>query len=176
MLLWEQDCSHCGGREGLLCVVTVCGNPQCHCSEVFVEATLVNDGLVAAEISDDTVRSHWRPDCKPPARRKAVESVELNDGSARIATNARRGARSRNILARFQRQLDEDLLGHLRRVWRARQGTLHQRSPVAEAQPAAAAAETHEPERRAPTPTARVARNQPCPCGSRKKYKRCCGA
>ncbi|MDZ7615749.1 MAG: SEC-C metal-binding domain-containing protein, partial [Patescibacteria group bacterium] len=25
-------------------------------------------------------------------------------------------------------------------------------------------------------PTTRVGRNEPCPCGSGKKYKRCCGA
>ncbi len=30
-----------------------------------------------------------------------------------------------------------------------------------------------EPER---TPHARIARNEPCPCGSGKKYKKCCGA
>jgi uncharacterized protein YecA (UPF0149 family) len=24
-------------------------------------------------------------------------------------------------------------------------------------------------------PTVRIGRNEPCPCGSGKKYKRCCG-
>lgn len=33
--------------------------------------------------------------------------------------------------------------------------------------------QTHEPERRK---EAKVGRNDPCPCGSGKKYKRCCGA
>ena len=27
----------------------------------------------------------------------------------------------------------------------------------------------------APTPTAKAGRNDPCPCGSGKKYKKCCG-
>ncbi|MGO9124867.1 MAG: SEC-C metal-binding domain-containing protein [Terriglobales bacterium] len=30
---------------------------------------------------------------------------------------------------------------------------------------------THEPRHNAP----KVGRNEPCPCGSGKKYKRCCG-
>ena len=34
----------------------------------------------------------------------------------------------------------------------------------------------HDAEESEPTRTAKVGRNDPCPCGSGKKYKRCCGA
>ena len=34
----------------------------------------------------------------------------------------------------------------------------------------------HDTEASEPTRTAKVGRNAPCPCGSGKKYKRCCGA
>ena len=34
----------------------------------------------------------------------------------------------------------------------------------------------HTTEASEPTRTAKVGRNAPCPCGSGKKYKRCCGA
>ena len=33
-----------------------------------------------------------------------------------------------------------------------------------------------EPESRRPVIPAKVGRNDPCPCGSGKKYKKCCGA
>ena len=34
----------------------------------------------------------------------------------------------------------------------------------------------HDAEAPEPTRTTKVGRNAPCPCGSGKKYKRCCGA
>ncbi|WP_211102607.1 SEC-C metal-binding domain-containing protein [Nitrospirillum bahiense] len=34
----------------------------------------------------------------------------------------------------------------------------------------------HPPAKPAPVRQTKVGRNNPCPCGSGKKYKRCCGA
>ena len=40
----------------------------------------------------------------------------------------------------------------------------------------AADGQIEEEEAPAPAPTAKVGRNDPCPCGSGKKYKKCHGA
>jgi preprotein translocase subunit SecA len=42
--------------------------------------------------------------------------------------------------------------------------------------PARVEANASQPERRQPVTTEKIGRNDPCPCGSGKKYKKCHGA
>jgi preprotein translocase subunit SecA len=42
--------------------------------------------------------------------------------------------------------------------------------------PARVQADPSQPERRQPVTTTKIGRNDPCPCGSGKKYKKCHGA
>ena len=50
-----------------------------------------------------------------------------------------------------------------------------ERQNLVERHSGAAAGEEAEPEKKKPAVSHKVGRNEPCPCGSGKKYKQCCG-
>ena len=90
------------------------------------------------------------------------------------------------ILAFFSsRQMAEDYLaedGPAGQPFEAAAATIHEALPRAVAQYAhigrsiATVLEGREADMQEPAQSTKVGRNEPCPCGSGKKYKRCCGA
>ena len=90
------------------------------------------------------------------------------------------------ILAFFSsRQMAEDYLaedGPAGQPFEAAAATIHEALPRAVAQYAhigrsiATVMEGREADMQEPAQSTKIGRNAPCPCGSGKKYKRCCGA
>jgi hypothetical protein len=154
-LLWRS--AESDRREGLLAAgFPVCTNPACDCSEVQVDLQGVDDGLMRAESSGDRLRLAFIPD-RPAAG--------VRGAAARLVIDSEAGERcrqegDRRLVDWFVDSLDTSLLEALRGAVRA-----------------AKARAANAPAAPVPTPEAagRLGRNDPCPCGSGKKYKRCCG-
>ena len=79
----------------------------------------------------------------------------------------------------FQEMVDSvkrDSVRYLFHVQIAEPADASTRTTVTSAAPAPLAAPASQPQRREPVTSEKVGRNEPCPCGSGKKYKKCHGA
>jgi len=153
------------GSQPWLAADDYCVNPECACHEVvlqFIKSKRATDGGGKARATMPAMYYDYRQRTFRQANPPAAGQPSLNDlvGCLRAQwpgfdTDVRK--RHRRLKALFMRAI--------------RKGV-----PPAAA-PAPAAAEAPEEPRPASrvAPTARVARNDPCPCGSGRKYKKRCG-
>jgi len=153
------------GSQRWLAADDYCVNPECECREVvlqFIESKSVTNGGGKVRATVPAMYWDYRQRTFREANPPAAGQPSLSDlvGCLRtqwpgFETEVKK--RHRRLKALFKR-------------------ALRKRVPAAAA-PAPAREEVREEPRPASrvAPAARVGRNDPCPCGSGRKYKKCCG-
>jgi SEC-C motif-containing protein len=174
MLLWRDAPAPAAGREGLLLSASSCANPGCECREVTLDGVRVSNNLITFGRSSSP-------------NRKIRLSFDNRDGSSRGSKEAEsclarvsldtwsvEGEESTpGLLDWLRSELDDDLRSFVRKGWtdaKKRRPRVRELDPVMpeEMQNSGAAEATR---RTGP----KVGRNEPCPCGSGRKHKKCCG-
>jgi len=149
-----------GGDAEYLVVEHYCTNPACDCREVHLAFRPI------------------RPDSERPGKHVAevaFRAIMSLDGHVRLeGLDAADGATARQVIALWEEDVDENELKKLkwrydkmREIGRRSMSGYTRRQP-AELRPRRSVSESSKP------PTNRIGRNDPCPCGSGKKYKKCC--
>lgn len=200
MLLWRDGAG--GLREGLLLTTDVCENLRCAIRHLGLQALWVEEGLISVTLRRTAIEAKSRPGTNTVSRPAFFVSVGLDDGTVepqegsaadptalawlRDALDAELRA---VLLARFEGA--RRLLRESAPVETARSAPREAQRNVDLTAPPADGASTGSPGRaaagawmaasplamtsRAPSPpAARTGRNDPCPCGSGRKYKKCC--
>ncbi len=155
MLLW-RDQPGTRRREGLLLTTDVCANPACSERHIGVQALRVEGDLVHVEANRDEIATVYPLGSTATTRRAFFVNVYPDDG--RVTPQGER--LDADALAWFRSELDAELLAVLlARFEGARRRLIEETARCAPVRRIAAAG-----------------RNEPCPCGSGRKYKKCCGA
>jgi hypothetical protein len=189
MLLWRDKAD--GGREALLLTTDVCENLKCTTRHIGVHALWVEEGLVSASLSRTTITTKSRPGTNEVARPAFFVSLGLDDGSMEPQEGSRTDP---SALAWFKTELDTELRAVLLARFEGERRLIRERAVAAEGiakaghaalssvppgsaeiAMSASMVKVPEPASNSPrTPVGRLGRNDPCPCGSGRKYKRCC--
>jgi hypothetical protein len=167
-----RDCSYQLVHEGreFLIEDRYCGNPQCDCDEVVLEFFEVITTQQAEGEPRVTIEQRLRSELSLDGNHQVSERFGCTMSEARAILSAwwdeyqddleMLSGRYRRIKKMCQRILDKNGKQTPGRVTSSRDSvTSGQAEPVdADSSPA------------------RVGRNDPCPCGSGRKYKKCCGS
>jgi hypothetical protein len=150
VLLWRDGGG--GGREGLLVVLHACPFPTCPDRHVDLEVYRLTGSTIAVEVDAERAWEVGRDGGAEGLDLAFWASVDMEEETL----DADPGA-SPDLLAWLDQELDGELMEVVKQEFdRARaRGQALLRRPVIRTRP-------------------RVGRNDPCPCGSGRKYKRCC--
>jgi hypothetical protein len=134
-----------------------CVQPRCRCTDAVLSFFLL------PKESDDPSTADTRPGGKPLKEQAAVR-YELRRRSWKIDSSTVLSPPETRRLVEALELARPDLISLLE-TRRKQLRRLYKRS----------LAEVHEPDPAPPRFGTKVGRNEPCPCGSGRKYKRCCG-
>ena len=152
VLPWDEPIEFKLGADRWLGLDQYCLRPGCNCSEAGIEL-FRHSGMSSQQRS--------------PLPQAAFLFVDYHTGRVKIARSARRCPPLKPVIAAL-REAFPDLADRLRerhlKLKRIARRAL-------EASGTAVATPTPEP-----VPGPPVGRNDPCPCGSGKKFKKCCGS
>lgn len=152
VLPWDEPIEFKLGADRWLGLDQYCLRPGCNCSEAGIEL-FRHSGMSSQQRS--------------PLPQAAFLFVDYQTGRIKIARSARRCPPLKPVIAAL-REAFPDLADRLRK----RHLKLKRIARRAlEASGTAVATPTPEP-----VPGPPVGRNDPCPCGSGKKFKKCCGS
>jgi len=180
--LWRDKVG--GGREGLLITCAVCPDPACTSRHVLLSTRWVEEWLISARLLRTKLVMRSRPGMGEVSRPGFYASVGVDDGVVELRDQKADPA----AVAWFKAELDAELRavllaqfqGARRRIRESTTAVASGGAPSASAvwspggfpsSKAGARALVSTPP---PTPARRPGRNDPCPCGSGRKYKRCC--
>ncbi len=151
VLLWRDG--EASRRDGLLVVLHPCPFPTCPARHVDLEAYRLTNTVSAIEVTAVEARAIHRDGREETLEPDVWATVELDRGDALVAGPDEPA----DLVAWLERELAGELMATVKsRLARSRAAGEAALRPVSRA-------------------SARVGRNEPCPCGSGKKSKRCCG-
>lgn len=114
VLFWRDGAA--GRREGLVCLVSACGNPACDCHDVWIDGLLIDDRATSVSGGASSLRVSWPAGTDPPRGGPwpLRAAVNLETRSVRPRADDVRG----DLVDWFRAELDEVLIEVLRRRWR----------------------------------------------------------
>jgi len=186
-LLWRDKAG--GGREGLLITCGVCPDLACTSRHVLLSTRWVEDRLISARLLRTKLVMRSRPGTGEVTRHGFYASVDVDDGTVELKDKIADPA----ALAWFKAELDTELRAVLLARFEGERRRIRECTrevSAGGAPPAPSASDGGSPgdmprsksvafsstpaPSSSPAPAGRPGRNEPCPCGSGLKYKRCC--
>lgn len=110
------------GREGLLCMVDFCRNPDCLCAEVSLECLPVSESLLGVELRKRKLRLSFAPDASPAAAGSVLLKVDFQEGTVRIDDDDEGHPPASLVLAWFEGEIETELLDSLHARWSRARG------------------------------------------------------
>jgi hypothetical protein len=149
MIFWRDGAG--GRREGLLLVAWACPFPECDDRHMDLAGYLIDDAVEDVEMDEFGIWTAERDGEVEDLEPALFGAFDLEEGRLLVEPRA-----DPALAEWLRRELDREVVAALHeryRISRERAGVLA---------------------RLLASGGQRVGRNQPCPCGSGKKYKRCC--